>query len=317
MRGVVLLGMTVFVSQAAAQAFPSRPVRIIAAFAPGGTTDIVARILAQKLSETMNHPWSVENRPGAGGNIAAEYVARGPADGHTLLQGFPGLAINPALYSKMSYDPQKDLAPVSLASAAPLILVIHPSIPAKGPKELLAIARAKPGELHFPSAGNGTSSHLAGELFKSMGKVNVVHVPYKGSAQGLLDLVGGRLHFMINPLPEMIPYVQSKQLRGLAVTSAKRTHVMPDLPTIGEAALPGYEVITWNGLLAPAGTPKEIIARLNAETVKALKSPDTTEKLRGMGLEIFASSPGEFANYLREEGDKWGKVVKAAGVRIE
>jgi tripartite-type tricarboxylate transporter receptor subunit TctC len=265
----------------------------------------------------MGHPWSVENRPGAGGNIAAEYVVRSAADGHTLLQGFPGLAINPSLYAKLSYDPQKDLAPISLVSASALMLVSHPSLPVKSPKELIALAKARPGELHFPSAGNGTSSHMGGELFKAMAGINVVHVPYKGAAQGLLDLVSGRLHFMVNPVPEMLPYVQPGKLRGLAVTSAKRVHVVPDLPTIAEAALPGYEMTTWNGLVAPASTPREVVARLNSETLKALRTPDLGEKLRGMGLEILAGTPEQFAAFMRDETVKWARVVKASGARIE
>ena len=301
---------------AGAQSYPTRAIRWVAPFPPGGTTDIVARIVAEKLTEALGQQVTIDNRPGAGGNIAAELVVKAPPDGYTVLTGFPGLAINPSLYSKMTYDPLKDLAPVVLISSAPLILVVHPALPVKTVKELIALAKKRPGELHFPSAGNGTSSHLGGELLKSMAHIDILHVPYKGSNQGLLDLMSGRVSLMVNPLPEMIPFVQSGKLRGIAVTGRKRSHVMPELPTIDET-LPGYEVTTWNGMLAPVATPREIVLRLNSEIVRLLRANDTKNRMNDLGLDIIASSPEQFAAHLRSETDKWSKVVKASGARIE
>ena len=301
---------------ATAQTYPARPIRWVAPFPPGGTTDIVARIVAEKLTEVFGQQVTLDNRPGAGGNIAAEIVVKAPADGYTLLTGFPGLAINPSLYAKMNYDPLKDLAPVILISAAPLLMVVHPALPATTVRDVIALAKRHPGELLFPSAGNGTSSHLGGELFKSAAGIDIRHVPYKGSMQGMVDLMSGRMQLMVNPLPEMIPFVESGKLRAIAVTGLQRSAVMPNLPTVAET-LPGFDVTTWNGLMAPAATPKEIVARLNTEVVKLLKAPATAKRMQELGLDTIASTPGEFADHLRRETEKWAKVVKAAGARIE
>ena len=301
---------------ASAQTYPSRPIRWVAPFPPGGTTDIVARIVAERLTEALGQQVSLDNRPGAGGNIAAEIVAKAPPDGYTVLTGFPGLAINPSLYAKMSYDPLKDLAPVILISSAPLLMVVHPALPAKTVKELIALAKRRPGELLFPSAGNGSSSHLGGELFKASAGIDIQHVPYKGSMQGMVDLISGRMQLMVNPLPEMIPFVESGKLRAIAVTGLNRSAVMPDLPTVAET-LPGFEVTTWNGLMAPAATPKDIIAKLNTEVVKLLKVPATAKRMNEIGLDTIASTPEQFAEHLRKETVKWAKVVKAAGARID
>ena len=314
--GVCTLACVVQAGGAWGQAYPARPIRWVAPFPPGGTTDIVARIVAERLTEALGQQVSLDNRPGAGGNIAAEIVVKAPADGYTVLTGFPGLAINPSLYAKMNYDPLKDLAPVILISSAPLLMVAHPALPARTVKELIALAKRRPGELSFPSAGNGSSSHLGGELFKSVAGIDIQHVPYKGSMQGMVDLISGRMQLMINPLPEMIPFVESGKLRGIAVAGLKRSAVMPDLPTIAET-LPGFEVTTWNGLMAPAATPKEIVARLNAEVVKLLKAPATMKRMTELGLDTIASTPEQFADHLRRETDKWAKVVKASGARIE
>ncbi|CAN0069135.1 unnamed protein product [Phaeothamnion confervicola] len=314
--GACAVACVVHVTGAWGQAYPARPIRWVAPFPPGGTTDIVARIVAEKLTEALGQQVTLDNRPGAGGNIAAEIVAKAPADGYTVLTGFPGLAINPSLYAKLNYDPLKDLAPVILISSAPLLMVVHPALPARTVKELIAIAKRRPGELSFPSAGNGSSSHLGGELFKSVAGIDIQHVPYKGSMQGMVDLISGRMQLMINPLPEMIPFVESGKLRGIAVAGLKRSSVMPDLPTIAET-LPGFEVTTWNGLMAPAATPKEIVARLNAEIVKLLKAPATMKRMTELGLDTIASTPEQFAEHLRRETDKWAKVVKASGARIE
>ena len=312
------IGVLVVVSAgvASAQTYPSRPIRWVAPFPPGGTTDIVARIVAERLTEALGQQVSLDNRPGAGGNIAAEIVAKAPPDGYTVLTGFPGLAINPSLYAKMSYDPLKDLAPVILISSAPLLMVVHPALPAKTVKELIALAKRRPGELLFPSAGNGSSSHLGGELFKASAGIDIQHVPYKGSMQGMVDLISGRMQLMVNPLPEMIPFVESGKLRAIAVTGLNRSAVMPDLPTVAET-LPGFEVTTWNGLMAPAATPKDIIAKLNTEVVKLLKVPATAKRMNEIGLDTIASTPEQFAEHLRKETVKWAKVVKAAGARID
>jgi len=314
--GACTVACVVQAGSAWGQAYPARPIRWVAPFPPGGTTDIVARIVAERLTEALGQQVSLDNRPGAGGNIAAEIVVKAPADGYTVLTGFPGLAINPSLYAKMNYDPLKDLAPVILISSAPLLMVAHPALPARTVKELIALAKRRPGELSFPSAGNGSSSHLGGELFKSVAGIDIQHVPYKGSMQGMVDLISGRMQLMINPLPEMIPFVESGKLRGIAVAGLKRSAVMPDLPTIAET-LPGFEVTTWNGLMAPAATPKEIVARLNAEVVKLLKAPATMKRMTELGLDTIASTPEQFADHLRRETDKWAKVVKASGARIE
>ena len=312
----VIAACAICAGNASAQSYPSRPIRWVAPFPPGGTTDIVARIVAEKLTEALGQQVTLDNRPGAGGNIAAEFVVKAPADGYTLLTGFPGLAINPSLYAKMNYDPLKDLAPVILISAAPLLMVVHPALPAKTVRDVIGLAKRHPGELLFPSAGNGTSSHLGGELFKASAGIDIQHVPYKGSMQGMVDLMSGRMQLMVNPLPEMIPFVESGKLRGIAVTGFKRSAVMPNLPTVAET-LPGFEVTTWNGLMVPAATPKEIVARLNAEIARLLRAPATAKRMSELGLDIIASTQEQFAEHLRKETEKWAKVVRAAGARIE
>ncbi len=298
-------------------AYPSKPIRWVAPFPPGGTTDIVARAVAQQLSGAFGQQVVIDNRPGAGGNIAAEIVSKAPPDGYTVLTAFPGLTINPSLYSKLAYDPLKDLAPVILISAAPLILVTHPALPVKSVKELIALAKSRPGELNFPSAGNGTSSHLGGELFKSTARIDIVHVPYKGSNQAIIDLIAGRLSLFVNPLPEMISFVQSGKLRAIAVTSSKRSHVMPQLPTVSEAGLPGFEILTWNGIMAPGATPRPIVMRLHDEVARLLKTPELKKQLEDQGLFIIAAAPDDFARHLRTETDKWAKVVKAVGAKVD
>jgi len=299
-----------------AQNYPSKPIRLINAFAPGGASDVVARNFAARLTETLGQQVTVENRTGAGGNIAAELVARSPNDGYTLLLGTFFLSTNPSLYSKLSYDTQKDFAPISMVTAAPLILCVHPSMPAKTTRELVAIAKQQPGALYFPSAGNGTSMHLAGELFNMMAGIKTQHVPYKGSGPGVLDLVSGRLHFMLNPMPEPVPFIESGKLRALATSTRERIAALPNLPPVAEA-IPGYEVLTWQGFVAPAGTPKTIIDRLHGEIVKALKTPDFAGRMRSLGMELYGTTPEQFAQYIKEEHAKWAKVIKATGARID
>jgi tripartite-type tricarboxylate transporter receptor subunit TctC len=299
-----------------AQTYPSKPIRLVNAFAPGGASDVVARHFAQRLTETMGQQVTVENRTGAGGNIAAEYVARSPADGYTLLVGTFFLSTNPSLYRKLGYDAQKDFAPVSMLTAAPLILCVHPSLPARNTAELIALAKKQSGVLYFPSAGNGTSMHLAGELFNMMANIKTNHVPYKGSGPGVLDLVSGRLHFMLNPMPEPIAFIKSGKLRALATTTLKRIATLPDLPPVADT-LPGYEVLTWQGIVAPTGTPGPVIDRLHAELAGALKNPDFEAKMRSLGLELYGTTPEQFAKLIRDEHAKWAKVIKATGARID
>ncbi|HYC44522.1 MAG TPA: tripartite tricarboxylate transporter substrate binding protein [Burkholderiales bacterium] len=298
------------------QSYPVKNVRLINAFAPGGASDVVARAFAQKLTEYLGQQVTVENRVGAGGNIASEYVARSAPDGYTILMGTLFLATNESLYSKLTWNAQKDFAPISMVTASPLILCVHPSLPVKSTKELIALAKQRPGDLNFPSAGNGTSMHLSGELFNMMAGIKTQHVPYKGSAPGVLDLVSGRIHFMLNPMPEPMPFIKAGKLRALATSTAKRIQALPDLPPVAEA-IPGYETITWQGPVAPAGTPKPVIDRLHAEFTRALKDAEFAARMRGLGLELYGTTPAEFAQMIRDESAKWGKVIRATGAKLD
>ena len=301
---------------AQAQSYPTKPVRLINAFAPGGASDVVARSFANKLTDYLGRQVTVENRVGAGGNVASEYVARSPADGYTILMGTLFLATNQSLYSKLTWDPHKDFAPISMVTASPLILCVHPTLPVKSTKDLVALAKKRPGELNFPSAGNGTSMHLSSELFNMMAGIKTLHVPYKGSGPGIIDLVSGQLQFMLNPMPEPVAFINAGKLRALATSTPKRISALPDLPPIAEA-VPGYQTITWQGFLVPAGTPKEIVDRLHTEFVKALKDPEFASRMRGMGLEIYGTTPAEFSQFIRDENVKWTKVIKATGARVD
>jgi tripartite-type tricarboxylate transporter receptor subunit TctC len=315
-------GSAIFVLAAAvaspslAQNYPVKNVRLINAYAPGGASDVVARAFANKLTEYLGQQVTVENRVGAGGNIASEYVARSGPDGYTILMSTIFLATNAHLYSKLTWDAQRDFAPISMVTASPLILCVHPSLPVKSTKELIALAKQRPGELNFPSAGNGTSMHLSGELFNMMAGIKTQHVPYKGSAPGVLDLVSGRVQFMLNPMPEPVPFIQSGKLRALATSTAKRIEALPDLPPVADA-LPGFETITWQGPVAPAGTPKPIVDRLHTEFVRALKDADFSSKMRGMGLELYGTTPAEFTQLIRDESVKWGKVIRSTGAKLD
>jgi len=302
----------------AADSYPAKPIRFVVAFPPGGGTDIIARSIAQKLAERLAQHVVVDNRPGAGGNIGTDIVAKSAPDGYTILMGSAGpLAINASLFAKMSFDPIKDLAPVTLAASTPNVLVVHPSLPARTVKELIALARSRPGEINFASSGHGTPAHLAGELFDSMTGVKLVHVPYKGAAPALADLLGGQVQLMFSTMPPALPHVKDGKLRALAVTSRKRSPAAPELPTIDEAALPGFEAITWHGVVAPAGTPAAIIARLNREIVAILHLPEVVERLSGQGTEALGSTPEEFASYIKSESVKWAKVVRESGAKAE
>lgn len=302
---------------AAAQSYPARAVRIIVPFPAGGPTDIVTRLMAAKMTETLGQQVVVDNRGGAGGAIGTEQVAKSAPDGYTLVMGtIGGLAVAKSLNPKLGYDTLRDFAPITQSVSVTSVLVVHPSVPAKNVRELLALAQKSPGRLNYASSGNGTITHLAGELFKLMGKVNITHVPYKGGAPALVALVAGEVDMSYENSLIITPHVRSGKVKGLAVTSAKRSALLPDLPTIAET-LPGYSASGWYGLLAPAATPKPVITRLHAEAVKALRAPDVVDKLSSHGAEPVASTPEEFTAFIRSETDKWAKLVKIANMRTD
>ena len=300
---------------AISQQYPTRAVRLIVASSPGAGVDIVARIMAQKVSTSLGQQVVVDNRAGAGANLGAEIAAKSPADGYTLLMGTPAHTINVSLYSGLSYDVVRDFAPVSLVSTGQYVVIVHPSVPARTAKELIAIAKARPGALGFGSAGPGNSTHLAGELFNSMAGIKMLHVPYKGSGPALIDLTSGEIQVMFANITAGLPFIRNKRVRGLAVTGPKRTTQAPDLPTVAEAALPGYSVTSFFGVLAPTGTPAPIIAKLNAEIVKAVHSTEVRSSLANEGAEGIGSSPEEFAAYIRAEIPRWAVAVKTAGLQ--
>lgn len=302
-----------------AQQYPTKAVRMIIGFAPGGGTDIVGRILAQKLAEALGQPVLPDNRGGAAGQIATDLVAKSPADGYTVLMGhIAALSILPSLVQKLPYDPVRDFAPISLVAIGPNLLVVHPSLPVKTVKDLIVLAKARPGQLHFASPGSGSVQHLAGELFKLNAKVDMLHVPYKGSGQSIVDLVAGHVHLDFDSVPPVLPHVKSGRLRAIAVTSEKRYGLLPEIPTISEAGLPGFDMSTWWGLLMPAnGSSKQVVARLHAETVKILRMPDVKERMAAVGAETVGNSPEEFATFIRVERAKYAKIVKDANIKLD
>jgi tripartite-type tricarboxylate transporter receptor subunit TctC len=304
-------------AQGATDAYPARPVRVIVGLAPGGATDIQTRLFAQKLSDSLGRPFVVENRTGAGGTVAYAHVAKSAPDGYTLLGVAGGYTITPVVYSKLAYDPVKDFAPISLVVQAPFLLLTHPSLPVKSVTDLLALARAKPGALDCASAGHGTSTHMAFELFRALTGVKITHVPYKGTGQSLVDVMSGQVHMLFGNVLSSLPHARAGRLRALAVTTARRSAVLPDLPTIAEAGVPGYENSTWHGWLAPAGTPPAIVNRLNAELVKAARATDLGEKLAADGGEGVGSTPEQFGRHIAGELARWGKLVREAGIRFE
>ena len=297
--------------------YPGKPLRLIVPFPPGGGTDTLARILGQKLADVLGQQVIIDNRPGAGTNIGAELAAKAPPDGYTVLMGNIAHAINVTLYSKLAYDLVRDFTPVTLLASTPNILVVHPSLPVKSVKELIALSRARPGQLDYASSGGGSSAHLAAELFSNMAGVKMTHVPYKGGGPAVIALLGGQCSVGFATTPSVVVHIKSGKLRGLAVTTAQRSHSTPELPTISEAGVAGYEAGTWYGLLVPAGTPKEIVARLHAEATKLLKLPEVRERLDATGFEPIGNTPEQFAAYIRSEIEKWAKVVKASGARAD
>lgn len=303
---------------ACAQNYPAKPIRFYTPYPPGGTTDILARIFGAKMHEAWGQPVVIEAKPGAGGNIGADYVAKSPPDGYTILMGASGpLAINASLFSKLPYDPAKDFAPVVLSASVPLVLVTHPSLPVRNVKEFIALMKARPGQFNYASAGPGSPQHLTAEMFKFMAKVEMAHIPYKGSGPAIVDLIGGQIPFAFESMIPILPHVKSGKLRGLAVTSTARSPVLPEISTVAESGVPGFESIAWYGVVAPAGTPKEIVAKLNAEMVKIANLPDIRQRLIEMGSPPVAGTPDQFGALIKSEIPKWGKVVKQANVSLD
>jgi len=318
LAGLTLAAAGALPTVALAQNYPVKPVTIVVPFAPGGTTDILARIVGQGMQTELGQPFVVDNRAGAGGNIGASLAAKAAGDGYTLFMGTVGThAINQALYKKLPYDPAKDFAPISRVATVPNLLVAHPSQPYKTVKELIAYAKANPGKVTFGSPGSGASPHVSGELFKSMTGTDLLHVPYKGSAPAMTDLLGGQINIMFDNMPSAIQHVRSGKLRPIAVTTAKRSPELPDVPTIAEAGVPGYEAMSWFGMFAPAATPKPVLDKLNAALVKVLNQADVKKKIAEQGGDVVAETPEQFAAFIKSETAKWGKVVKESGATVD
>jgi tripartite-type tricarboxylate transporter receptor subunit TctC len=317
-RGLLGFGIAAATSSLArADTYPNKPIRLLVAFPPGGPSDVLARIVGQQLNGELGQPIVVDNRPGAGGNVAAEIAVKQSADGYTLLIANNSiLAANAFLYRHLGFDPLKDFAPVTLIGRQANILVVSPSLGVKSVAELIALAKAKPGQLNFASSGNGTAAHLAGELFRLRAGIDIVHVAYPGVAPALTDLISGQVQMMFATSVAAIPFLQGGTLRALAVTTAQRSKVLPDLPTMQEAGLADFDATTWHGLVAPAHTPGPIVDRLNAATLQALARPDVAQRLAGLGVEVAGDTPDEFGAYIKAESAKWGEVIKRAGVHI-
>jgi tripartite-type tricarboxylate transporter receptor subunit TctC len=314
---LVFSGLALAIAHANAQSYPTKPVRIIVPFPPGAGADITTRLFAPRLSEALGQSVVVENRAGAAGNIGAEVVARAAPDGYTLLTAPASIAISQTLYKKLSFDLLRDFQAVSMLASVPFLLVVHPSLPVKNVKDLIALAKARPGQLNYASTGNGSSPHLTAEMLKMQARIDAVHVPYKGTPLAVTDLLTGQVSFMFANALSMLPHVNSGRLHALGVTSAKRNAATPQLPTMAESGLPGFESGTWYALLAPAGTPREVVARLSAEIGKLTQHPDIRKKLVAQGAEALTMTPGETAAYIKSEVAKWGKVVEASGAKVE
>ena len=314
---LVIAAAAAFSVPGAAQTYPAKPIRIVVAYPAGGANDIIARAVGQRMSEMLGQPVIIDNRGGGGGTIGADIAAKSAADGYALFMAAGAHALAPSLYAKLPYDIVADFAPVSLAAKGAYLFAVHPSLPVKSVKELIAFARARPGQLNFASSGIGAPPHLAGELFKSMAGIEITHVAYKGDTPALIDLVGGHVEMAFMTLSATAPHVKSGKLRGLGVTSRKRSGMVPELPPIGEAGLPGYEMSTWWGLLAPAKTPPEIVSRLNATVVKIVGEPEFRQRLAAQGMDAESSTPEQFAAFIRSEKDKYAKLARAAGVKPE
>ena len=315
---IAALALCLAAGSACAQDFPSRPLRLVVGFPPGGGADGAARAVAQKLNDVFGQPVVVDNRAGAGGNVAADIVAHGVPDGHTLLVTSPGpVVINPSLYASLPYDPVKELAPVTLIAAGANVLVVHPAVAANSVQQLIALARSKPDSLNYASSGIGTIPHLSGELFRIAAKLPVVHVAYKGAGAAVIDVMAGRADYILVSVPSVLTQIRAKRLRALAVTTLKRATALPELPTIDESGLPGYESIAWWGVMAPAGVARPIIGKLNVAIVKSLNAAETKERLAAEGAEVAGNTPVEFATFLKRETAKWAKVIQTSGIKIE
>jgi tripartite-type tricarboxylate transporter receptor subunit TctC len=317
LKGLVL-ALTAGAGRASAQAWPSRPLRLVVPFSAGaGILDIMARLISQRLSAGLGQQVVVDNKPGAGGNVGADIAAKAAPDGYTFLIAGPALAVSPYLYAHLDFDPIKDFAGVTMINSAPLLLVVHPSLPFRSVAELIAYAKANPGRLNYGSGGVGATPYLAAELLKSMAGFDAVHVPYKGGAPALADLVAGQLSFMIENVPGTLPFVKDGKLRALAITSRERSALVPDLPTINESGVPGYEMIGWNGIFLPRGAPAEIVARLHGELAKVLRDEELRAQFAKLGAEAVGNSPVEFAAFFKEESERWGKIIRELGIKPE
>ncbi len=310
-------GLLVLAGTAFAQPYPSKPVRLIVPFPAGGPADAVSRIMGPRLADNLGQQVVIDNRVGGNGNTGAEITAKAPADGYTLMMVVSSFVTNPALYPNLPFDPLKDFTPVSLLTSAPLVLVVHPSLPVKSVRELIALAKARPGELNYAAAGNGAGGHLAMELFKGMAGINMVTIIYKGGAQAVTDVIGGQVQLTVNNPIVVLPHVKSGRLRALAVTSAQRLAAAPELPTIAESGVPGFDASLWYGVVTPLGLPPPLVGRLNAELLKSLQHPDTRERLALDGVRIIGSTPEQFGEHLRHESAKWTKVVRDARIKLE
>jgi tripartite-type tricarboxylate transporter receptor subunit TctC len=317
-RLVAALAAAGFSSLVAAQAFPSKPIKLICPFPPAGAVDIASRAIANELSKTLNATVTVDNRPGAGGNIGGAEAARSAPDGYTIFMSTSGInAINPALYAKMPFDPNKDLIPISALVSLSNVLVLHPSVKANSVADVIAMAKAQPGKINYASSGSGTSIHMSAEMFQYITKVSMTHIPYKGSAPAVTDLLGGQVMMMFDNIPSALPHIKAGKLKALATTGAKRDPALPDLPTIAEAGVAGYESGVWFGLMAPAGTPKDVIAKLNEGAVKGTKSPDFVKRMTELGYNIIGSSPEQMSEMLKAEVARWTPIVKASGAKAD
>lgn len=314
----LILALSLATGGALAQSWPSRPVRLVVPFPPGGSTDVVARLIGEKLAQSLGQPVLVDNRAGAGGTAGSDVVAKAAADGYTVLMGTSSThAIAPGLYPKLPYDPVRDFTPVILLGTATILMVVHPSVPAKNVGEFVAYAKSRPGQVMYGSTGNGSVSHLTAEYFRSLAGVDMQHVPYKGDTPMTLDLVAGRVHLAFGTAVAFLPHVQAGRLSALAVTDARPSPVAPQLPTVAASGLAGFEALQWFGLFAPAGTPREVVARLNSEVGKALQMPDVQERLKGLGMQIAGGGPNPFGSFLQAESAKWGKIIRDSGAKVD
>ncbi len=316
LRAFALMAGIVAATVATAQPYPSKQIRIVVGFVPGGGSDFIARLISAKLTEAFARPVILENRPGAGAVIATDFVAKAPADGYTLLLGSAGpFGIVPALNPKTPYDSQKDFDPITLVVIMPFVMTVHPSLPVKNVKDLIALAKTKPGQLNFGSPGHGSTNHLANEMLKLMTQIDLTHVPYKGVSAAMTDVIAGQIQILSGDLTTLLPPVKAGRLRAIAVTSAKRSSIAPEIPTIAESGVPGYDTSGWFGMVAPAGTPRAVIERLNTDMVKGITTPESRERLGTLGGDVVANTPAEFAAFIRTDHAKWAKLIAATGLK--